>query len=132
MFIDFLLLQTGVNAYLNSHRKESRWENTRFIEFLSFELFGTLRELLFERDKLGIVLWSPKWKESVILVYTGVSIPTVCASGRTFNFKLRIAGMKTKKPEGRKNLYSVARHVFDHIHDNETKPNYEKYSLFTL
>ena len=29
-------------------------------------------------------------------------------------------------------MYSVARHVFDHIHDNETKPNYEKYSLFIM
>ena len=56
MFIDFSLLQTGVNAYLKSHRNESRWESTRFIEFLRFELFGTLGELLFERDKLGIVL----------------------------------------------------------------------------
>lgn len=55
MFINFLLLQTGVNAYLKSHRKENRWD-ARFIEFLSFELFGTLGEPLFERDKLGIVL----------------------------------------------------------------------------
>ena len=55
MFINVLLLQTGVNAYLKSHRKESRWD-TRFIECLRFELFGTLGELLFERDKLGIVL----------------------------------------------------------------------------
>lgn len=55
MFINFLLLQTGVNTYLKSHRKESRWD-ARLIEFLSFELFGTLGELLFERVKLGIVL----------------------------------------------------------------------------
>lgn len=32
----------------------------------------------------------------------------------------------------KKNLYSVARQVFDHIHDNETKPTFEKYSLFIL
>lgn len=71
-------------------------------------------------------------EESVILFHTGVSISTVCASGRTINFKLRMEGMKTKKPEGKKNLYSVARQVFDHIHDNETKPTFEKYSLFIL
>lgn len=69
-------------------------------------------------------------EKSVILVYTGVPISIVCASGRTVNFKLRMAEMKTKKPEGKEKLYNVARHVFDHIHDNETKPNYEKYSLF--
>lgn len=40
-------------------------------------------------------------EESVILFHTGVSISTVCASGRTVNFKLRMAGMKTKKPEGK-------------------------------
>lgn len=72
-------------------------------------------------------------EESVILFRTGVSISTVCASGCTVNFKLRMAGMKTKKPEGKKkNLYRVDRHVFDHIHDNETKSTYEKYSLFIL
>lgn len=71
-------------------------------------------------------------EESVILFHTGVSISTVCASGRTVNFKLRMAGMKTKKPEGKKNLYSVGCHVFEHIHDNETKPTHEKYSLFIL
>ena len=32
----------------------------------------------------------------------------------------------------KKNLYSVVRQVFDHIHDNETKPTFEKYSLFSL
>ena len=69
-------------------------------------------------------------EESVILFRTGVSISTVCASGRTVNFKLRMAGMKTKKREGKNNLYSVARQVFEHNHDNETKPTYEKYSLF--
>lgn len=41
-------------------------------------------------------------EESVILFHTGVSISTVCASGRTVNFKLRMEGMKTKKPEGKK------------------------------
>lgn len=41
-------------------------------------------------------------EESVILFHTGVSISTVCASGCTVNFKLRMTGMKTKKPEGKK------------------------------
>ena len=48
-------------------------------------------------------------EESVILFHTGVLISTVCARGRTVNFKLRMAGMKTKKPEGKKTyIVSVA------------------------
>lgn len=69
MFINFLLLQTGVNAYLKSHRKESRWD-ARFIEFLSFELFGTLGELLFERVKLGII--KSNWTKSRLFCFIRV------------------------------------------------------------
>lgn len=41
-------------------------------------------------------------------------------------------GWKQRNQKEKKNLYSVARQVFDHIHDNETKPTFEKYSLFIL
>ena len=131
MFINFLLLQTGVNAYLKSHRKESRWD-ARFIEFLSFELFGTLGELLFERVKLGIVLWSPTGRRVGYFVSYGCFNFYSLCQWAYYQFQITNGRDENKETRRKKNLYSVARQVFDHIHDNETKPTFEKYSLFIL